>query len=63
MLELLKPILVIVVGYLIKLACAKLGIELDEATYNAIVAAIVVWLLGLFAQQASVELMARVGLI
>jgi hypothetical protein len=45
--ELLKPVLVIVVGYLLRLALVALGVELDEPTFNAIVLAIVAYLLAL----------------
>lgn len=49
--EVLKPVLVIVVGFLIKLACAKLNIELDSGAFNTIVAGIVTYLVGLLAHQ------------
>lgn len=45
--DLLKPVLVLVVGYLLRLALVALGVELDEATFNAIVLAIVAYLLAL----------------
>lgn len=40
--------LVILAAYLIQLLAAKVGIPLDEATVNALAAAIVAFLLGLF---------------
>lgn len=43
--ELLKSALTLVVAYLLKLALAALGVEIDEVTFNTIVASIVVWLL------------------
>ena len=47
MFELLQPVLVLVIGWLVRKAFEWLGVPLDEKTFNAIVAAIVVYLLGL----------------
>jgi len=46
--DLLAAALTLVVGFAVKWLFAQLGLELDEATFNAIVAGIVAWLLGLF---------------
>ena len=53
MLELLAPVLTIVIGYLVKVALKALKVELDEKTFNAIVAAIVVYLLTLIGVQTA----------
>lgn len=47
MLELLQPVLVIVIGYLLRAALRGLKVELDEGVFNGLVAAIVVYLLAL----------------
>jgi len=57
MLELLAPVLTIVIGYLVKKALVALKIELDEKTYNAIVAGIVVYLLALLGVQTAARFM------
>lgn len=62
MLELLQPVLVLIVSWLVKKACEYLKIELDEKAFNAIVAGIVVWLVGLVAQQATVSTLAHFGI-
>jgi len=49
--ELLKSALVLVAGFLVKWLFGVLGVEIDEATFNAIVAAIVTFFLGLFGVQ------------
>ena len=46
--NLVKPVLFILAGALVKLAFDYLKVPLDEATFNAIVGAIVSVLLGLF---------------
>ncbi len=53
MLELLAPVLTIVIGYLVKVALKALKVELDEKTFTAIVAAIVVYLLTLIGVQTA----------
>ncbi len=45
--EILAPVLTIVVGYLVREGLKLLKVAIDEATYNALVAAIVVYLLAL----------------
>jgi hypothetical protein len=45
--ELLKSVLLIVVAFLLQMALAALGVELDEGTFVAIVAAIVAYILSL----------------
>jgi uncharacterized protein YacL len=46
--ELLKTALVLVVSFALKAALIALGVEIDEATFNTIVAAIVAYVLALF---------------
>lgn len=43
--ELLKTVLTIVVAFLLRLALAAIGVEIDVAIFDTIVAGIVVWLL------------------
>jgi hypothetical protein len=43
--ELLKSALVLVVSFLLKLALAAIGVEIDPVLFNTIVAGIVVWIL------------------
>jgi hypothetical protein len=43
--ELLKPILILIVGYALRLALVALGVELDEAVFNTLVVAIVAYIL------------------
>lgn len=51
--ELLKPVLVVVIGYLLKLGLGLIGVQIDEALFNTLVVAIVTYLLGLiFAEPA-----------
>lgn len=57
--ELVTPILTILVGWLVREALKKLKVEIDEAVYNTLVAAIVVYLLALL----GVETAARAGLL
>lgn len=45
--ELVGPVLLLVVSYLVKLACRYLKIELDEKAFNSIVGALVAFLLSL----------------
>ena len=56
--ELLKPVLVIVVAFLLRLALTYLGVELDVEVFNTIVAAIVSVLIGLIVQD-EIRLRAR----
>lgn len=51
--ELLKSVLLIVVAFLLQLALGALGVELDEATFTAIVAAIVAYILSLLGLEAA----------
>ena len=57
--ELVTPVLTIVVGWLVRQALRALKVEIDEATYNTIVAALVVYLLALVGVEAGV----RAGLL
>lgn len=57
--EVLKPVLVIVVAFALKYALAAIGVELDEATFNAIVAGIVTYLLALVGVEGAHKLMPR----
>lgn len=59
MIELVAPVLTIVVGYLVRVALKALKVEFDEAQFNSLVAAIVVYLLTLLGIQAGV----RAGLL
>lgn len=43
--ELVKAVLVLVVAFLLKLALAAIGVEIDPVVFNTIVAGIVTWLL------------------
>ena len=43
--ELVKSVLVLVIGFLLKLAFAAIGFEMDPAVFLALVGAIVVWVL------------------
>lgn len=43
--ELLRSVLVLLVGFVLRLALAAIGVELDEVVFNTLVAAIVVWVL------------------
>jgi hypothetical protein len=45
--ELLKPVLVIVIGFLLRLALSAIGVELDEATFNVLVLGVVAYILSL----------------
>jgi hypothetical protein len=45
--ELVAPVLLLVVSFLLKVACRYLKIELDEKAFNSIVGAIVAFLLSL----------------
>lgn len=45
--DLLKSVLLVVVAYLLKLGLAAIGVQIDEALFNTIVAAIVAYLLTL----------------
>jgi hypothetical protein len=51
--ELLKPILVIVVAFLLRMVLLAIGVELDEAVFASIVAGIVTWLLALLGVEAA----------
>ena len=57
--ELLAPVLTIVVGFLVRAALRALKVEINEATFNTLVAAIVVYLLTLVGVEAGV----RAGLL
>ena len=59
MIELVAPVLTIVVGYAVRQLLKVLKVEFDEAQYNTLVSAIVVYLLTLLGIQAGV----RVGLL
>lgn len=43
--ELLKAALTLVVGFLLKVGLAAIGVEIDPVLFNTIVAAIVLWIL------------------
>ena len=57
MLEILQPVLVIVVGYLVRAALRALKVELDEGVFNSLVAAIVVYVLALLGVDAAARLL------
>jgi len=59
MLELLAPVLTIVIGWLVRAALRALKVEFSEETFNALVAAIVVYLLTLLGVESAV----RAGLV
>ena len=59
MLELIAPVLTIVIGYLVRQLLKVLKVEFDEAVYNTLVSAIVVYLLTLLGIEAGV----RAGLL
>jgi hypothetical protein len=43
--ELLKSALVLVISFLLKVALAAIGVEIDPVLFNTLVAAIVAWIL------------------
>lgn len=52
--QLLQPVLVLVVGYVLRLALRYLKVELDEGAFNAILLGIVAFMLSLVgAEQAA----------
>jgi hypothetical protein len=55
--ELLQPVLVLVVGYLLRLAFRYLKIELDEGAFNAILLGIVAFLLALVGAEQTARLL------
>ena len=57
MIEILQPVLVIVVGYLVRAALRALKVELDEGVFNSLVAAIVVYVLALLGVDAAARLL------
>ena len=57
MLELLQPVLVIVVGYLVRAALRALKVELEEKVFTSLVAAIVVYLLALLGLDTAARLL------
>ena len=52
--NLIKAVLTLVVGYLLKLLFTAIGYELDPVVFNSLVAAIVVWFLTFFSYNTSV---------
>lgn len=42
--ETLKLVLAVVIGALLRIALVAIGVEIDEALFNTIVAGIVVWI-------------------
>lgn len=46
--SLLKPVLVLVIGFALRFALEAIGVQLDEAVFNSIVAALVAFLLAQF---------------
>ena len=50
--ELVKSALVLLASFLVRWAFTALGIEIDDATFNAIVAALVTLFLGLFGYES-----------
>lgn len=57
MLELLAPVLTIVIGYLVRVALKALKVQFSDETFNALVAAIVVYLLTLLGVQTAARFM------
>jgi hypothetical protein len=57
--SLLRPVLVIVVGFLLRLALAAIGVEIDEAIFNTIVAAIVTYFLALIGAEGTANAVAH----
>ena len=53
--ELLKPVLVLVVGYLLRLALSALKVEIDAGVFNALVLAIVTYLLALVGVEGAIR--------
>lgn len=49
--EFVKSVLVLVIGFALKYVFGQIGLELDEATYNAIVGAIVAYLLAMLGME------------
>lgn len=58
MIELITPVLTIVIGWLVQRILRALKVSIDEATYNALIAGIVAYLLALLGVHAG----ARAGL-
>lgn len=53
--SLLKPVLVLLLGYLLRLGLVAIGVQLDEAVFNSIVAAIAAHLLALLGLEGTVR--------
>ncbi|HQX18186.1 MAG TPA: hypothetical protein PLA27_17335 [Anaerolineales bacterium] len=53
--SLLKPVLVLLLGYLLRLGLVAIGVQLDEAVFNSIVAAIAAYLLALLGLEGGVR--------
>jgi hypothetical protein len=45
MTQLIESVLVVLIGFALKLLLAQIGVEIDEVLFNTIVAGIVVWIL------------------
>lgn len=46
--DLIKSALVLLVSFAVRWFFAQIGVQIDDASFNTLVGAIVVWLLGLF---------------
>ncbi len=53
--DLLRSVLIVVVGFLLQLGLKAIGVEIDPALFNTLVTAIVATLLGLFATEATIQ--------
>lgn len=51
--ELLKSVLVLLVAFLLRFVLVAIGVEIDEVTFNTIVAAIVAYVLALVGVEAA----------
>jgi predicted membrane channel-forming protein YqfA (hemolysin III family) len=61
--EVIQAVLVIVVGFLLHFAFKFLNIEIDEGTFNAIVAGIVAYIIGLLFADKVAEFLYRRGIL
>lgn len=54
--EFVKTVLVVVIGFTLRFVFDALGVPVDEGTYNALVGAIVAYLLSLFGFEGAKKL-------
>ena len=59
--ELLKSALVLVFSFGLKWLLGQIGVQLDEAVFNSIVAALVAWILAQFGLEGAHAILAKRG--